>query len=159
MAYNVSYYEKSNPKYPNNAYRLKAHRDWMEAGKKFLESGIRDNPNRDELYFALGWLIQDKFKFNDPWNAIPYLKKAAEFPDAPLYTGRMVGHMYVEAGKTREAYEWWKKLWTEDHQKNPNQLWNKIAKWGREAETKLDIPMKERFFPLEEKSIIKNHAK
>ena len=149
MAWNVSYGESVNPKYPSQAYRLKVQRDWILEGRKFLEEGIRNNPNIYDLYFKLAWLIDQKQE--KPLDAIPYLKKAAEYPDAPLHIVRLIGHLYEKGGDTRKAYEWWKSLW-KDHEKNPQanpqQLWRKIAQWGREAEEKLDIPHSERVFPL-----------
>ncbi|MDD2707944.1 MAG: hypothetical protein PHV34_08040 [Verrucomicrobiae bacterium] len=149
MAWNASYGESVNPKYPSDAYRLKAQRDWIEAGRRFLEDGIRNNPDSYDLYFKMGWLIDQKFKdFNA---AIPYLLKASTYPEAPTFVVRMVGHEYVKAGRHQEAYEWWKKLWAEDHEKQPQQLWHKIAQWGAEAEEKLGIPAAQRIFPSRHK--------
>ncbi|MBI4025953.1 MAG: hypothetical protein HY360_13285 [Verrucomicrobia bacterium] len=151
FAWNASYGEFSNPKYTNKAHRLKVQRDWIMAGRKFLHEGIRNNPGHYELHFKLGWLIYQKLE--DPLNAVPHLQKAAGFPDAPLYVTRMVGHMYQKGGKTRDAYEWWKQLWLEDHSKYPQQLWYKIEQWGRECEEKLNIPDAERIFPSRKKSV------
>ena len=147
MAYNSSFAESINFKYPTRAYRLKIQRDWIMAGKKFLEEGIQNNPDRYELYLALGRIIYDPYKLNDPLGSIHHLKKAASYPGAPLYIVRMIGHMYTKGGKTHEAYEWWKQLWAQDHEKNPAQLWDKIAQWGHETEEKLGIPVRERVFP------------
>ena len=150
FAWNASYGESVNPKYPSDAYRIKVQRDWILAGRDFLEQGIRANPETWDLKFKLGWLIYQKL--NDPLAAVPWLKKAAEYPEAPLYVARMVGHMYVKAGHHREAYEWWKGIWFSDHAKHPEQLWNKIAQWGREAEEQLRIPPSQRVFPAAPKS-------
>ena len=147
MAYNASYAESKNFRYPNQAYRLKAQQDWIHAGKEFLERGIQNNPTGYQLYFSLGYLICDRFKFNDPLSSIPYLKKAASDPNAPSYVVRMIGHMYEKGGKKEEAYQWWKQLWLQDHKKNPQQLWDKIAEWGYQSEEKLNIPSSERVFP------------
>ncbi len=157
MAWNASYGESVNPKYPSNAYRLKVQRDWILAGKAFLEEGIRNNPDSYDLDFKLGWLIYQKL--NDPLGAIPKFQKAITYPEAPLYVTRMVGHMYEKAGRTREAYDWWRHLWAEDHAKNPQQLWYKIAQWGREAEEKLGIPPSQRVFPPKPKSPTLEHKR
>lgn len=45
FAWNASYGESVNPKYPSDAYRLKVQRDWILAGKTFLEQGILNNPD------------------------------------------------------------------------------------------------------------------
>jgi len=132
-------------------------RDWIRAGKKFLEEGIKNNPDNYDLYFKLGWLIYQKL--DDPLGSVPYFIKASSYPDAPLYVGRMVGHMYEKGGRTREAYDWWKQLWAQDHQKTPDQLWCKIAQWGHEAEEKLKIPPAERIFPSKPKAAKHNHPK
>ncbi len=155
MAWNASYGESVNPKYPSNAYRLKMQRDWIQEGKRFIEEGIRNNPDSYILHFNLGWLVYQKL--NDPLGSIPYFKKAATYPEAPSYVTRMVGHMYEKGNQTREAYQWWKRLWAEDHAKNPQQLWYKIAQWGRETEEKLGIPPAERVFPPRQKPPILNN--
>jgi hypothetical protein len=153
MAWNASYGESVNMKYPSEAYRKKTQKDWILAGKKFLEQGIRNNPNAYDLYFKLGWLIYQKLE--DPLAAVPYLRQASTYPDAPLYVVRMVGRMYEKGEKKQEEYEWWKQLWMEhlrDPKANPQQLWYKIEQWGAEAEETLKIPNAERVFPSKTKS-------
>jgi len=150
MAWNASHGVSADPKLPSQAYRLKAQRDWIEAGKQFLDDGIRNNPDHYDLYFKRGWLIYQKL--NNPLDSIPDFKRAASYPDVPLYVSRMVGHMYVKAARTKEAYEWWKFLWFQRHEENPGQLWYKIAQWGNEAEEKLAVPAARRVFPAKKKS-------
>ena len=156
MAWNASVHERRNKAYATEAYRIKAERDWILAGKKYLENGIRNNPENWELYFAMTRLIDWKLK--DPIEAAPYAIKAASFPQAPLYVGRQVGLLYQKAAEnaedlkekekwTRAAYEWWKSLWLQNHALQPNQDWNKIERWGRECEEQLKIPAAERVFP------------
>jgi hypothetical protein len=149
MAWNISYGESINPRYPSDAYRLKAQRDWIEAGRRLLEEGIRNNPDQYDLYFKMGWLIDQKLK--DPLRSVPYFKIAATYPQAPTFVSRMIGHMYNKAGRTSEAYDWWKYLWKQDHKANPDQMWDKIALWGHEAEEQLKIPPSERVFPTPKK--------
>jgi hypothetical protein len=150
MAYDASFSESENMSYSTEAYRIKRQRSWIEAGRKFLEEGIKNNPDEFNLYFKMGWLIEDKFK--DPIGSIPFLEKAESFPEAPLFVTRMIGHMYEKGGDKKGAYEHWKKLWLQDHNKNPEQLWYKIEQWGRDAEEKLNIPFEQRVFPSKEKS-------
>lgn len=147
MAWNASYAESVNENYLSKAYRLKMEREWVDAGRAYLERGIENNPSDWNLWFKMGWIFYQKYR--DPLGAVSYFKKAAARPDAPLYVRRMVGHSYTKAGKIREAYEWWKKLWAEDHHLQPGELWYKIAAWGREAENELKIPMSQRIFPQE----------
>lgn len=149
FAWNASYGESVNPKYPSDAYRLKVQRDWILAGKAFLERGILNNPESWDLKFKLGWIYYQKL--NDPLGAVPWFQQAEADPEAPLYVGRMVGHMFVKGGRHDKAYAWWKRLWFEDHAKHPEQLWYKIAQWGREAEEKLRIPASQRVFPPAQK--------
>jgi hypothetical protein len=150
MAWNASYAESINHKYPSKAYRTKIQQGWIKAGRDFLEQGIQNNPDTYDLYFRQGWLIKEKY--NDPLGAVPYLLKANSFPNTPLYVSRMIGHMYEQGGKTQEAYDWWKQLWAQDHNKNPTQLWSKIQEWGREAEEKLNVPASQRIFSFKKES-------
>lgn len=150
MAWNASYSESANPKYPSLAYRLKLKQDWIEAGRDFLERGIQNNPNSWELNFSQARLLKDRCR--EPSSAIPYVLKAFEQPEAPTYVGRMVGHMYEDAGKSQEAYQWWVKLWNEDHDKHPGQLYDKIHAWGAEWEEKLNIPPSQRIFSFKKES-------
>ena len=147
MAWNASYAESVNEAYPSKAYRLKMQREWFDAGRKYLQQGIDNNPEDWNLWFKMGWILYQKYE--DPLGAVPFLKKSASFPEAPLYVRRMVGHAYEKADQSQEAYEWWKKLWLENHAEHPDELWYKIAAWGKEAEQKLDIPPSQRVFPRE----------
>lgn len=144
FAWNASYGESTNPKYPSQAYRLKVQKDWIEAGRLFLEEGIRNNPESYQLYWSMGYLLQAKF--NDPLASIPFFKKASTFPEAPLYVPRMIGHMYVKGGQDEEAWKWWKELYEQDHTAKPQQMWKKIAMWGAEAEEKLNLPPEKQYF-------------
>jgi len=156
MAWNASYAESVNTKYHNKAVREKIQKEWIQAGKQFLLDGIKNNPDTYELYFRLGWLIYQKE--NDPLGAVPWFEKAATYPEAPLYVGRMIGHMYEKAGKMQEAYGVWKRLWLVDHDQYPGQLWQKIAQMGGQAEEKLNIPLEQRVFPSVPKSVRPTHS-
>ncbi len=149
MAWNASYAESTNPKYPNKAMRIKLQREWIQAGKSFLEEGIKNNPDNYELYFRLGWLVYQKLEA--PLDAIPYLEKAAAFKEAPDYVERMIGHLYEKGGEPWKAYGVWKQIWLSDHSKDPGQLWGKIAQLGRDSEEKLHVPPEQRIFPSFEK--------
>ncbi len=146
FAWNASYGESVNPKYKSDAYRKKMQQMWILEGKKFLEDGIKNNPDVYDLYFKMGWLLYQKL--DDPIGAVPYLERASKYPEAPLYVGRMVGRMFEKANRPEDAYKWWKKLWTEGNRaEHPEQLWYKIALWGAQSEKDLKIPESERVFP------------
>lgn len=145
FAWNASYAESVNPKYPSDAFRHQKQQEWIREGRRFLEEGIRNNPDMYDLYFRLGWLIYQKEE--KPLDAVPFFKKAATYKEAPLYVRRMVGRMYEKAGEKKQEYEWWKKLWLENHSDHPDELWNKIGQWGAECEETLKMPKAERAFP------------
>jgi len=162
MAWNISYAVSQDPKEPRPAKREQARRQWVEEGRKFLEEGIRNIPERYELYFKLGWLIQQKQDYidADPETGYPgkhhvegaeWAKRAwQKFPsEAPTYVSRMPGHWYMKAERWQEAREWWCELAKEDPERklHPDQMWHKIEEWCRECEDKLGIPEAERCFP------------
>lgn len=154
MAWNASHAEGNNPTYSSDAYRLRMKEAWIQAGNDFLKEGIRNNPDSYDLHFKMGWLLYQRL--NNPLAAAAEFEKAAAYENAPLYIGRMIGHMFERAKQPRMAYECWKKLWMQDHQKTPDQLWHKIEEWGAEAEDELKIPHEERVFPPAQKSPILN---
>ena len=41
---------------------IKAQREYFQLGKDFLERGIRNNPERPQLYEALARLYRDKYQ-------------------------------------------------------------------------------------------------
>ncbi|MEO5722704.1 MAG: hypothetical protein ABIR71_14735, partial [Chthoniobacterales bacterium] len=84
--------------------RLKAQREYFDLGRDFLEHGIRNNPDRPQLYEALGRLYRDKY--NDHGHAAEYFAQAATKPGAPSYLTRFAAYelSHVE-GREREAYE------------------------------------------------------
>jgi hypothetical protein len=172
MAWNISYSVSQDPKEPRAAKREQARRHWIEEGRKFLERGVENVPERYNLYFQLGWLIMQKQDYinADPEHGYPgkhfveaadWFKKAwLQFPEeAPTYIGRMVGHCYMKAAdapgvtadmqreRWQQARDWWCALWQEDHAARPDQMWYKIEEWGRECEAKLGLPPEQHCFP------------
>jgi hypothetical protein len=150
MAWNASYAESINQRYTRE-HRKKVEKAWIQEGRDFLQKGVENNPDDYLLYHRMGWLYREKME--DPAGAIPYLKKAYSFPEAPLFVGTMVGHMCVESGKHREAWEWWKHLWLNPRDGESEPLRARILRWGIESEEKLALPEHERFFSLQKNSL------
>jgi len=160
MAWNISYAVSQDPREPRAAERERARRQWIEEGRKFLEKGIENVPEKYDLYFQLGWLIMQKQDYldADPVDGYPgkHYEQAAEwfktawnkFPeDAPTYVSRMAGHCYMKAEKWQKARDWWCYLWNQDRSLRPDQMWDKIQMWGRECEDNLNLPQDQRCFP------------
>ncbi len=172
MAWNISYSVSQDPREPRAAKRELARREWIDEGRKFLQKGIENIPEKYDLYFHMGWLIMQKQDYldSDPNGGYPgkhfveaadWFKKAwLKFPaEAPTYVSRMAGHCYMKAAEAAEAdparekqywqmgRDWWCSLWKEDHSRHPEQMWNKIAEWGRQCEEHLKLPADQRCFP------------
>ncbi|HEY8835228.1 MAG TPA: hypothetical protein VIM09_06550, partial [Chthoniobacterales bacterium] len=62
MAWNASTAAMNDPAQPRLALRIKAAREYFQLGKDFLERGIKNNPERPELYEALARLYRDKYE-------------------------------------------------------------------------------------------------
>jgi hypothetical protein len=139
MAYNASVAVMQDEKQPSEALRIRAQRQYFELGRELLERGIRNNPDRYQLYLQLGVLLRDKFE--DPCGAAEAFLRAAELPDAPPYCRRFAGYEMAKcAGREREAYELLKKLYLEGDKQRLPTLINVL----RDMEKKLDIPAPER---------------
>jgi hypothetical protein len=167
MAWNISYSVSQNPYESRAAKRELARRQWIEEGKRFLEKGIENVPERYNLYFHLGWLIMQKMDYIDSapeggfagkhyLDAAEWFKTAwTKFPtEAPTYVSRMAGHCYMKAAEAataepdREkkywqmARDWWCTLIQDDpaRSKHPDQMWYKIEQWKRDCEERLGLP-------------------
>jgi hypothetical protein len=75
MAWNASVAAMNDTNQPRQALRVKAQREYFALGKDFLERGIKNNPDRPELYEALARLYKEKYK--DHERAAEYYAKAA----------------------------------------------------------------------------------
>ena len=62
MAWNASVAAMNDVNQPRQALRVKAQREYFALGKDFLERGIKNNPDRPELYEALARLYKEKYK-------------------------------------------------------------------------------------------------
>lgn len=104
MAWNASAAALGDPKQPRLALRIKAQREYFQLGKDFLERGIKNNPDRPQLYESLARLYRDKY--DDHEHAAEFFGKAAGLPGAPSYAKRFAAYELSHcAGHEQEAYD------------------------------------------------------
>ena len=104
MAWNASMAAMNDRTQPRLALRIKAQREYFALGKDFLERGIKNNPERPQLYESLARLYKEKYQ--DHARASEFFAKAAAIPGAPSYDKRFSAYelSYCE-GREREAYQ------------------------------------------------------
>jgi hypothetical protein len=124
---------------PRQALRVKAQREYFAIGKDFLERGIRNNPDKPQLYESLARLYQDKY--HDHLHASEMYAKAAQLPDAPSYDKRFAAYelSYCE-GHEREAY----KLLRDLYDLGPQERLPTLLARLKFLEAKLNIPPDQR---------------
>jgi hypothetical protein len=139
MAWNASTAALNNPTQPREALRIKTARDYFELGKDFLERGIRNNPDRPELYEALARLYRDKYE--DHARASEFFAKAAELPGARNYSRRFAAYELAQCpGRERAAYDQLRGLYDRGEQERVPTLLRRL----KELEIKLNIPPDQR---------------
>src|SRR5439155_682300 len=62
MAWNASVAAMNDRTQPRLALRIKAQREYFALGKDFLEHGIKNNPERPQLYESLARLYKEKYQ-------------------------------------------------------------------------------------------------
>ncbi len=139
MAWNASVAASRDPNLPNDAMRRRAQREYFELGKDFLERGIKNNPERPQLYESLARLYREKLKNHAA--AARYFARAAAFPGAMEYNERFAAYelSYVP-GREREAYATLRALYDRGRQQRLPTLIKRL----KFLEEKLDIPLHER---------------
>jgi hypothetical protein len=139
MAWNASAAALNDPAEPRLAHRIKAQREYFDLGREFLERGIRNNPDRPQLYEAMARLYRDKYK--DHLRAAEYFDKSAQQPGAPTYATRFAAYelSHVE-GHEREAYDRLVHLYASGEKERLPTLIKRL----KFLEQKLDIPLAER---------------
>jgi tetratricopeptide (TPR) repeat protein len=148
MAWNASVAAMNDQKQPRLALRVKAQREYFALGKDFLERGIKNNPDRPDLYEALARLYTEKYK--DHERAAEYYAKAAPLPGAPKFDRRFSAYelSYCE-GREREAYERLRGLYDE----GPHERLPTLIKRLKFLEEKLGIPEDQRIPDKENKTV------
>src|SRR5436190_7171809 len=139
MAWNASVAAMNDRTQPRLTLRVKAQREYFALGKDFLERGIRNNPDRPQLYEALARLYKEKYK--DHEHASEFYAKAAALPDAARFDRRFSAYelSYCE-GREREAYERLRALYYEGEQERLPTLITRL----KFLEDKLKIPQGQR---------------
>jgi hypothetical protein len=139
MAWNASAAVLNDHSIPRQALREKAARDYYAIGKDFLERGIRNNPDKPQLYEALARLYQQKY--DDHLHASQMFAQAARRPGAPSYDERFAAYelSYCE-GHEKEAYDQLRGLYDRGERERLPTL---IARL-KALEEKLQIPAAER---------------
>ena len=139
MAWNAAVAAMNDKSQPRLALRVKAQREYFALGKDFLERGIKNNPDRLQLYEALARLYKEKYK--DHEHAAEFYAKAATFPHAPSYEQRFSAyeHSYCQ-GREREAYEQLRQLYDEGVKERLPTLITRL----KFLENKLGIPQDQR---------------
>jgi uncharacterized protein HemY len=124
---------------PRLALRVKAQREYFALGKDFLERGIKNNPDRPDLYEALARLYKEKYK--DHEHAAEFFAKAAALPGARTYNRRFSAYelSYCEA-REREAYQRLRQLYDEGEKERLPTLITRL----KFLQTKLNIPPDQR---------------
>ncbi|MEP6810870.1 MAG: hypothetical protein ABI992_11560 [Chthoniobacterales bacterium] len=104
MAWNAGTAALNNRAQPRLALRIKDQREYFDLARDFLEDGIRNNPDRPQLYEAMARLYREKY--HDHARASEYFSLAASKPHAPVYAKRFAAYelSYCE-GREREAYQ------------------------------------------------------
>ena len=135
MAWNASTAALNDRTQPRLALRIKAQREYFALGRDFLERGIKNNPERPQLYEALARLYRDKY--NDHEQAAEFFAKAANLPGAPSYVKRFAGYELAQcAGREQQAYDHLHALYQASETERVPTLLRRL----KELENKLDIP-------------------
>ncbi len=139
MAWNASIAAMNDQTQPRLALRVKAQREYFAVGKDFLERGIKNNPDRPELYEALARLYKEKYK--DHERAAEFYAKASALPGAPTFDKRFSAYelSYCE-GREREAYDRLRAL----YDAGPQERLPTLIKRLKFLEDKLEIPQEQR---------------
>ena len=139
MAWNASVAAMNDRNQPRLALRVKAQREYFALGKDFLERGIKNNPDRPDLYEALARLYKEKYK--DHERASEYYAKAAAVLGAAPWDKRFSAYelSYCEE-REREAYERLRSLYNEGEKERLPTLIKRLEF----LEEKLGIPQEQR---------------
>jgi predicted Zn-dependent protease len=139
MGWNASTAAFNDPAQPRLALRLKAQREYFGLARDLLERGIKNNPDRPQLYEALARLYRDKYI--DHEHAAEFFAKAATLPGAPSYAKRFAAYELAQCpGREREAYDRLHALYSSGEKERLPTLLRRL----KELELKLEIPLDQR---------------
>src|SRR4029077_18798032 len=139
MAWNASTAALNDSTQPRQALRIKAAREYFQLGKDFLERGIKNNPERPELYEAMARLYRDKYK--DHARSAEFFAKSAGQPGASSYAKRVAAYELAQCkGREWEAYHRLYELyWAGEDERLPT-----LVRYLNELEVKLAFPAEQR---------------
>jgi hypothetical protein len=139
MGWNASVAAMNDRGQPRLALRTKAQGEYFALGKDFLERGIRNNPDKPQLYESMARLYKEKY--NDHARASEFFAKAAALPDAPPYDKRFAAYelSYCE-GREIEAYQQLRRLYDMGEKERLPTLISRL----KFLEEKLEIPPDQR---------------
>jgi len=142
MGWNASVAALNDPTQPNEYLRRKGQKEYFALGRDFLERGIKNNPDKPELYESLARLYKEKL--GDHAAAARCYAHAAALPGAPEYDKRFAAYELSYApGNEREAYKTLRKLYDlGEHERLPTLLTRL-----KYLEDVLNVPMHERIPP------------
>jgi predicted Zn-dependent protease len=139
MAWNASHAALYDESQPREALRIKAQREYFRMGEDFLLRGIKNNPEKPQLYEKLGLIYQTKF--NDHLKASRAYDESARRPGAREYAIRFAAFELSHVpGYEREAYDRLIALYREGEKHHVRTLFTRIAA----LEEKLGIPPEQR---------------
>jgi tetratricopeptide (TPR) repeat protein len=139
MGWNASRAALDNQSQSRLTLRVKAQREYFDLAKDFLQRGIRNNPDRPQLYETLARLYKEKY--GDHAKASEYFAKAAQQRDSPTYNKRFAAYelSYVE-GHEQEAYNELKRL----YDLGPQERLPTLIRRLKFLENQLNIPENQR---------------
>ncbi len=141
MSHNASVAALENRDQPRAALRIRAAREFIATGEKYLLDGIANNPESPRLYDMLGLLYRDKM--DDHCKASWAYFQCAALPDAPMYVHRFAAYELAQCpGHEREAYEILRALYL----KSEDEHLPTLLKWLGRLQEKLSIPPAERVY-------------
>jgi hypothetical protein len=139
MAWNASAAALHDRSLPNDFLRRRTERQYIELGKDFLERGIRNNPERPQLYESLARLYRDKLE--DHAAAARRYAEAASLPGAREYDERFAAYELSYApGQEREAWRILRSL----YDRGPQERLPTLLKRLKFLQEKLNLPLQER---------------
>jgi len=144
MAYNASVAAEQFNQEDRGKNNVESRR-WIMQGIELYERGIQALPDQHKLYEMLALVYQQRL--GDYAKAAHYYEVASQKNGAPVYLERFVGFSLEKAGKDREAYDYWVKLWQSAGEHGPGpRRWKMIEEHIRKLENKLNIPLDKRLF-------------
>jgi hypothetical protein len=139
MGWNASVAAINDPNQPRVFLRRKAQSEYFALAKDFLERGIKNNPDRPQLYETLARLYKEKY--SDHARAAEYFGQAARLPGARSYEERFAAYelSYCE-DQQREAYARLHQLYLRGEQERLPTLISRL----KFLEEKLNVPRDQR---------------